>query len=44
MSGVRAERGRGRPPFRWMEGVRKGCAERGMGLEQAKGVCRDGNA
>ena len=31
MSEVRGERGRGRPPFRWMDGVRKACAERKMG-------------
>ena len=43
MSEVRGERGRGRPPFRWMDGVRKACAEREMGLEEAKGVCRDRN-
>ena len=40
---MRGERGRGRTPFRWMEGVRKACAERGMGLEEAKRVCRDRN-
>ena len=43
MSEMREERGRGRSPFRWMDGVRKACAERGMGLEEAKGVCRDRN-
>ena len=43
MSEVRGERGRGRPPFRWMDGVRKVWAEREMGLEEAKGVCRDRN-
>ena len=37
------ERGRGRPSFKWMDGVRKACAEREMGLEEAKGVCRDRN-
>ena len=41
MSEMRLERGRGRPPFRWMDGVWKACAERGMGLEEAKEVCRD---
>ena len=39
MSEVRGETGRGRPPFRWMDGVRKACAGRGMELEEAKGVC-----
>ena len=43
MSEMRGERGRGRPPFRWMDGVRKACAERGIGLEEAKVVCRDRN-
>ena len=38
MSKMRGERGRGRPPFMWMDGVRKACVERGMGLEEAKGV------
>jgi len=37
------ERGRGGPPFRWMDGVRKACAEREMVLEEAKGVFRDQN-
>ena len=41
VSEVRGERGRGRPPFSWIVGVRKACAERGMGLEEAKGACRD---
>ena len=41
MSLVRGERGRGRPIFRLMGAVRKACAEREMGLEEAKGVCRD---
>jgi len=43
MSEMRRERGRGRPPFRWMDGVRKPSDVRGMGLEEAKGVCRDRN-
>ena len=43
MSEMRGERGRGRPPFRWMDGVRKACAERGIGLEEPKGKCRDRN-
>ena len=33
MSEVKGERGRRRPPFRCMDGVRRACAERGMGLE-----------
>ena len=41
MSEMRGERGRGRPPFRLMDVVRKACAERGIRLEEAKGVCRD---
>ena len=39
ISEMRGERGRGRPPYRWMDGVKKACAERGMGLEEADGVC-----
>ena len=35
MSEVRGER--------WMDGLRKTCAERGVGLEEAKGLCRDRN-
>ena len=44
MSEVGGERGRGRPPFRWIDGVRNTCDERGFGLEQARGECRDWNA
>ena len=40
---MRGERAGGRQTFRWMGGVRKACVERGMGLEKAKGVCRDRN-
>ena len=36
---IEGERGRGRPPFRWRDGVRRTCAEKGMGVEEAKGVC-----
>ena len=43
MSEMRGERGRGRPPFRWMDGVRKVCAEREMGLGEGRGECRDRN-
>ena len=35
------EVGRGRPPFRWKDGVRRVCAERNMGLEEARGICLD---
>ena len=35
---------RRRPPLRRKDEVRKTCAERRMGLEQANGVCRDRNA
>ena len=41
MSVIRGERGRGRQSFRWMDRVKKACAERGMGLSEAKGVCRN---
>ena len=37
ISEMRGERGRVRSPFRWMVEVRKACAERGIGLEEAKG-------
>ena len=40
-SEVEGERGRGRPPFRWKDGVRRACAERNMGLEEARGICLD---
>ena len=43
MSEMKGERGRRRPLYRWKDGVRKACAERGIGLEEAKGVCRDWN-
>ena len=43
ISEVRGERRRGRPPFRWMDGVRKACAEREMGLREARGVRWDRN-
>ena len=36
VSEMRGESGRGRPPFRWMDGIRKAYAERGMGIEEAK--------
>ena len=39
MSEVEGQRGRGRPPFRWRDGVRRACAEREMGLEEARGFC-----
>ena len=35
---VEGQRGRGRPPFRWKDGVRRACAEREMGLEEARGA------
>ena len=41
VSEVGGDRGRGRPPFRWRDGVRRACAERNMGLEEARGVCMD---
>ena len=44
MSEVGGVRGRGRPPFRWRDGVRKACMERGIGFEDAKEQCRDRNA
>ena len=44
MSEVEGNRGRGRPPFRWRDGVRRACAEREMGLEEARGVCLDRDA
>ena len=43
MSELKGERGRGRPPCSWMDGVREACAERGIVLEEAKRVCRDRN-
>ena len=43
MSEVERERGRGRPHLRW-RGVRRACAEREMGLEEARGVCMDRDA
>ena len=44
MSEVEGQRGRGRPPFRWRDGVRRACAEREMGLEETRGVCMDRDA
>ena len=44
MSEVEGQRGRGRPPFRWKDGVRRACAEREMGLEEARGLCLDRDA
>ena len=41
VSEVEGNRGRGRPPFRWRDGVRRACAEREIGLEEARGVCMD---
>ena len=41
MSEVEGQRGRGRPPFRWRDGVRRACAEREMGLEEARRLCMD---
>ena len=29
------------PSFRWKVGVRRACAERDMGLEEAKRICLD---
>ena len=43
ISEVRGERGRGKPLFRWIDGVRKACAEREMTLGEAREVCRDRN-
>ena len=43
-SEVGGVRGRGRPPFRWIDGVRRACDERGFGLDQAREECRDRNA
>ena len=43
VSEVEGERGRGRPPFRWKDGVRRACAERELGVEEARGVCLDRN-
>ena len=44
MSEVEGQRGRGRPPFRWKDGVRRACAEREMGLDEARGLCLDHDA
>jgi len=44
VSEVEGERGRGRPPFRWRDGVRRACAEREIGLEAAREVCLDRDA
>ena len=44
MSEMRGERGRGGPPSRRMDGVKKACTERRMGLEHTKGLCMDWNA
>ena len=41
VSDVEGERGRGRPPFRWKDGVRRACAERDIGYEEARNVCLD---
>ena len=41
MSEVEGVRGRGRPYFRFIDGVRKACADRNLGLEEARGMCRD---
>ena len=41
MSEVEGERGRGRPPYRWKDGVKRACAERDMGVEEARRVCLD---
>ena len=35
------ERGRGRPPLRWRDGVRRACVERGMGVEEARRLCSE---
>ena len=39
MSEEEGQRGRVRPPFRWRDGARRACAEREMGLEEARGFC-----
>ena len=44
MSEVEGQRGRGRPPLRWKDGVRRACAEREMGLDEARGLCLDHDA
>ena len=41
MSEVEGQRGRERSPYRWRDGVRRACAEREMGMEEARGVCMD---
>ena len=41
MSEVGGRRGRGRPPTRWIDGVKKACEDRDLDLEVAKVVCRD---
>ena len=43
ISEMRGERGRRRQPFRWMDRVRKACAEGGMELEEVNGVCTNRN-
>ena len=35
---------KGRPPFGWRGGVRIACAEREIGLEEARGLCLDRDA
>ena len=38
MSEVEGNRGKGRPHFRWRNGVRRACADREMGLEEARSM------
>ena len=42
-SEVEGDRGRGRPAFKWKDGVRRACAVREIGLEEARGMCLDRN-
>jgi len=41
ISEVEGQRGRGKPPFRWRDGVRRACAEWKKGLEEVRGVLMD---
>ena len=41
VSKIEGNRGRWRPPFRWRDGMRRACAGREIGSEEATGVCMD---
>ena len=40
-SEVRGERTRGRPKYRWMDGIKKGLEARGLSVEQGRERARD---